>query len=163
MLFEHGRKEDGISQIHEGMAELRTARVEWWRTYHLALLAEVYGKNGQADKGLDTLDEALAMADATEQRQYEAELNRLKGQFLLIQGESESKVESYYRRAIDVASRQSARSMELRASVSLSRLLQKQGKKEEARKLLSGIYNWFTEGFNTADPKEAKTFLDEMT
>ena len=90
VLFEQGQKEEGISQIHEGMADLRAARVEWWRTYHLALLAEAYGKTGQIEKGLEILDEALSMADATEQRHYEAELIRLKGKFLLIQGVSET-------------------------------------------------------------------------
>ncbi len=133
-----------------------------WRTRDLAFLAEAYRKVGQVDKGLKSLDEALGLIESTEERHYEAEIYRLKGQFLLIQGIGESEGESYFRRAIDIAKKQSARSLELRATMSLSRLLQKQGKKDEALKLLSEIYNWFTEGFGTEDLKDAKALLETL-
>jgi predicted ATPase len=161
VLFEQSKIEKGISQIRKGMADMRAIWNEMWRTRDLALLAEAYRETEQVEEGLKLLDEALAMVDATEQRHYEAELNRLKGQFLLMQDEAES--ETYFHKAIDVARSQSARSMELRASVSLSRLWQKQGKKNEARKLLSKIYVWFTEGFDTTDLKDAKALLDELS
>jgi len=93
---------------------------------------------------------------------WEAELYRLKGELLLMQGADEAGVEACFQRAIDVARRQSSKSLELRAAASLSRLWQKQGKKEEARELLQEIYGWFTEGFGTADLKEAKALLDAL-
>jgi predicted ATPase len=118
------------------------------------------------------LAEALAMVDKTDERFYEAELYRLKGELTLAQSrvqslESrvqslESEAEECFQKAIDIARKQSAKSLELRAVVSLSRLWQKQGKRAEAHKILAEIYGWFTEGFDTADLKEAKALLAEL-
>ncbi len=164
VLVIQGQEEDGISQIRKGLADSRATGTEVHRTYHLALLAEAYGKIGQGEEGLTTIDEALAMAEKGKQRFYEAELYRLKGQLLLIQDEAlESEAGANFRKAIDVSQRQSARSLGLRATVSLSRLLCKQGKKEEAKELLSGIYSWFTEGFETSDLRDAQELLQELS
>jgi predicted ATPase len=95
-------------------------------------------------------------------RHYEAELYRLKGELSLMGGEEEVAVEADFRQAMDIARRQSAKSLELRAATSLSRLWLKGGKPDEARQLLAEVYNWFTEGFDTADLLEAKALLDAM-
>ena len=116
--------------------------------------------------------EALKAVENTGERFYEAELYRLKGELIRQRGEgrgqkerkeSEAEAEVCYHRAIEVARSQQAKSLELRAAMSLSRLWQKQGKKAEARQLLAEIYGWFTEGFDTRDLKEAKALLDELS
>jgi predicted ATPase len=129
---------------------------------------------------LNVLAEALAVVNNTGERNYEAELYRLKGELLLAQKSKNQKpvlslvevakgksgkgpeAEECFHQAIDIARRQSAKSLELRAVVSLSRLWQKQGKKEQAQQILAEIYGWFTEGFDTADLKEAKALLHEL-
>jgi predicted ATPase len=133
------------------------------RPYFLALLAEAYGEVGQPEERLTMLVEALAMVDNTGERYWEAELHRRKGELLLIQqGQKVGEAEECFRQALDIARRQQAKSLELRAAMSLSRLWQQQGKQEEAHQLLTEIYGWFTEGFDTADLKEAKILLEEL-
>jgi predicted ATPase len=108
--------------------------------------------------------EALATADAHEERYYEAEIFRLKGELLLRQHASnDAEAWSCFENAIEIARKQSAKSFELRATMSLTRLLAKQGRRDEARAVLAEIYNWFTEGFDTADLKDAKALLDELS
>src|SRR5262245_4793013 len=131
--------------------------------YHLALLAEAYGKAGQGAEGLRVLAEALTMVNSTGERNYEAELYRLKGELLLQQAtEGDSEAETCFRQALDIARQQQAKSLELRAAMSLSRLWQRQGKHAEAHELLAPIYGWFTEGFDTADLQEAKGLLKAL-
>jgi predicted ATPase len=160
--------EEGITQIRQGLAFYQAIEAEVGRSYYLALLAEAYGKGGRAEDGLNTLAEALAFVDKTRERDYEAELYRLKGQLTLqskVQGpksQVEREAEECFLRAIEIARKQQARSLELRAVMSLSRLWQQQGKKDEARQLLAEIYSWFTEGFDTADLQEAKALLEEL-
>ena len=109
------------------------------------------------------LAEALDAAHKNGERYNEAELYRLKGELLLaLSAENQSEAEVCFRQAIDIACQQSAKSLELRAVMSLSRLWQKQDKKEEARKMLAEIYGWFTEGFETRDLKEAKALLEDL-
>ena len=123
-------------------------------------MAEAYGKLGQAEEGLALLAEALASAYSSGERYYEAELYRLKGELLLMLGD-EQEAEASFFEAIEVARQQSAKSWELRATVSLCRLWQKQGKRE-AGQLLAEVYNWFSEGFDTPDLIEARALLDEL-
>ena len=105
-------------------------------------------------------DEALALVHKNTERYYEAELYRLKGEFLLLQTiPDEQQAETSFHHALDIARYQQAKSMELRVAMSLSRLWQKQGKHVEARELLTPVYGWFTEGFDTADLQEAKELL----
>ena len=121
-------------------------------------------KTGRLDDGLSALTEALAAADEHEIRQYEAEAYRLKGELLLKQDNSNAaEAQHCFERAIEIARKQSAKSLELRATMSLARLLVKQGRRDEARTMLAEIYNWFTEGFDTADLKDAKALLDELS
>jgi predicted ATPase len=139
------------------------------RSHWLALLAEAQASAGQAEAGLSTLAEALAFVEKTGERYYEAEIYRLRGELLLMQGdEAEAEASFHYaegcfQHAIEVARRQQARSWELRATTSLARLWQRQGRPEEARALLAEIYGWFTEGFDTPDLEEARAVLEELS
>jgi len=155
--------EEGIAQIRQGLVAHRATGAGLHRPYFLALLAEAHGEVGQPEEGLTALVEALALVDKTGERHWEAELHRRRGELLLKQQvQKKGEVEECFRKAIDTARCQEAKSLELRASISLSRLWQKQGKLEKAHQLLSEIYGWFTEGFDTADLKEAKVLLEEL-
>jgi predicted ATPase len=133
------------------------------RPYYLALLAEADGEVGQAEEGLHLLVEASSHLDKTQDRWVEAELSRLKGELLLQQTPpDEQQAEACFRQAMAIACQQYAKSWELRATTSLARLWQRQGKRTEAHELLAPIYGWFTEGFDTADLQEARALLDEL-
>jgi predicted ATPase len=162
-LSEQGLGKKGISQMRQGIAAHRATGAELVQPYFLALSAEGYGKVGQIEEGLTVLAEALDLVNKNGERFYEAELHRLKGELLLaLSPENHKDVEACFRQAIDIARRQGAKSLELRALTSLSRLWEKRGKKEEARNMLTEIYGWFTEGFDTADLNEAKALLEEV-
>ena len=127
-------------------------------------MAEACLETGSLDDGLNALTEALAAADENGIRFYEAETYRLKGELLLRQNDSNTaEAQSCFQRAIEIARKQSAKSWELRAATSLARLFAKQGRRDEARAILAEIYNWFTEGFDTADLKDARALLDELS
>ena len=164
-LAEQGQSAEGILQMRQGIAAWQATGAEVFRPYSLALLAEAYGKAGQAEEGFPLLAEALAAVDNTGERYYEAELYRLKGEMLLAQADTEPRwleVEESFRQALAVARHQQAKSLELRAAMSLSRLWQRLGKRAEAHQLLAEIYGWFTEGFDTADLQEARALLAEL-
>jgi len=161
-LAVQGQGEEGITQIHQGLAAFRATGGEFWRPYYLVLLAEAYGKVGQTEAGLFVLAEALAAVHKTGERFWEAELHRLKGELLLRRASPTEEVEACFRQAIEIARHQQAKSLELRAATSLSRLWQRQGKRTEAHDLLAPIYGWFTEGFDTTDLQEAKALLDAL-
>jgi predicted ATPase len=159
-----GQRGEQIGQIRQDLAAVRETGTALWEPYFLALLAEAYEQEGQVEAGLATLAEALAAAHATGERWGEAELYRLRGGLLLRQtGTQQEDAETWLRRALDVARRQEAKALELRAAMSLSRLWQQQGKRNEARELLASIYGWFTEGFDTADLQEAKALLAALS
>jgi class 3 adenylate cyclase/predicted ATPase len=159
----HGRDEQGIALILEGLAGTRVTGLECNRPHWLSLLAEAYSETGHLDEELSALTEALAWADEHEDRSYEAEIHRLKGELLLKQNNSNAlQARSCFQRAIEIARNQSAKSWELRATTSLARLLAQQGHGDEAQAILAEIYAWFTEGFYTADLIEAKALLDEL-
>ena len=127
------------------------------------MLAEVADHLGHPEDGLQALAEAYTLMEQHEERWWEAEVHRLRGVLLLRQpGTPQAEAETWLQRALDVARRQEAKSLELRAAMSLSRLWQQQGKQAAARELLAPIYGWFTEGFDTADLLEAKALLDEL-
>jgi len=163
VLAEQGQGEEGIAQMRQAVTAFEAIQSRLLRPYCLALLAEAHGKVRQTEAGLAVLAEALTVAHENGERQYEAELYRLKGELLLKQDvPDEPEAESCLRQAVDVARQQQAKSLELRAAVSLSRLWQQQGKRVEARALLAPIYGWFTEGFDTKDLQEAKALLEEL-
>jgi predicted ATPase len=163
-LAGQGSAEEGIAQISQGLAAWRATGAELYQPYWLALLAETFGKVGQTEEGLNVLAEALDTVQKNEERYYEAELYRLKGELLLaLSAENQAEAESCFRQAIDVSRQQCAKSLELRSVMSLSRLWQKQGRNEEAREMLTEIYGWFTEGFETRDLIEAKALLEDLS
>jgi adenylate cyclase len=154
----------GIAQMVKVFASQRaTAAQGRFEALCAALLAEAYRRIGQTAEALNVITDALTRAHQTECRYYEAELYRLKGELLLtLSAADEQQAEACFQIALKVARGQSARSLELRAAMSLCRLWQRQGKTAEARQLLAEIYGWFTEGFDTADLKEAKALLEEL-
>ena len=163
-LAEQGQSEAGIRQMHEGLAACRATGSEADRPYLLTLVAEAYGRGRRHDEGLAMLEEALALVDQSEERYWEAEIHRLKGELLLARSaENQVEAEACMHKALDVARHQGAKSLELRAAMSLARLRQRQGKRAEAHALLAPIYRWFTEGFDTADLQEAKALLAALT
>jgi predicted ATPase len=162
-LAAQGQCTEGIAQICQGLVAWKATGAELCRPLFLALLAGAYRSTGQIEESLTTLTEALACVDATGEHFYEAELHRLKGELLLqhaVPGASQAEV--CFHQALAIARRQQAKSWELRTAISLSRLWQRQGKRAEAHQLLADIYGWFTEGFDTADPQEAKALLEEL-
>jgi predicted ATPase len=181
-----GRVEEGLGQMRQGLDALRATGTELLRPYHLALLAEAYGSCGQIEAGLRALEEAMVAADQHAERFYEAELHRLQGELLLrklvgmradlapseiqqrhIAGEAagdqaplQIEAEACFQRALDIARRQGAKSLELRAAMSRYRLWNQRGNGAEARQRLAEVYAWFTEGFETVDLREARGLLE---
>jgi predicted ATPase len=154
------------------------------QTFQLALLAESLQAGGQIDEGLAVAVEALALVEATGERFYEAELHRLRGELLLLREVGEvrpspaepaaarphdpdpsglTEAEVCFRRALDVARRQGTKSLELRAALSLARLLRDRGELGEGRRLLAATFGWFTEGWDTLDLQDAHALLEELT
>jgi predicted ATPase len=129
--------------------------------HYIALLAAAYDIAGQAEAAVTLLDEALQTVEKTGERWFEAELNRQKGQLLLREGHVEA-AEEFYCKALRIAQEQEAKLWELRAAASLARLRRDQGLHAEARNLLAPVYDWFTEGFDTLDLKEAKALLEQL-
>lgn len=138
----------------------------------LGVLAEAQAKAGDAKAGLTTLAKALALVEETDERYFEAELHRLRGVVLstksMQDGDAEAiaslrQAESSFQHAIELARRQQAKSWELRAAISLARLWQQQHRTDEARQVLTQVYDWFSEGFHTPDLIEAQTLLDELS
>ncbi len=175
-LAEQGQTEQGMTQMRQGIAFYQATGAVGEAPYLCALLAEAYGKAGQAQEGLLILEEALTAVQNHELLVYEGELSRLKGELVLTQAEMSvserqtsvaasvvGEVETCFRHALNLAQRQQARSLELRAVMSLARLWQQQGKRDDAHELLAPVYGWFTEGFDTADLKEAKALLNELS
>jgi class 3 adenylate cyclase/predicted ATPase/ABC-type transport system involved in cytochrome c biogenesis ATPase subunit len=162
-LSNTGRTAEGCELVRNGLSGLRATGLRGALPQQLALLAETLALGGQASEGLRTLEEALSMVEDGGERNFEAELYRLKGELLLQQSAgSTAQAETDFRKAISVAREQQAKSLELRAAMSLARLWRYNGKRTEARDLLAPVYNWFTEGFDTGDLKDAKALLDEL-
>jgi class 3 adenylate cyclase/predicted ATPase len=162
-LAQQGQAQEGIEQITQGLMDYHATGVERFRPYCLALLAEAYGTMGQPEAGLTALTEALTLADTTGERWYESEIYRFKGELLLQQHlDNQADAETCFQHALEIARHQEAKSLELRAATSLARLWQQQGKRQEAHDLLAPVYGWFTEGFDTADLKDAQALLGEL-
>jgi predicted ATPase len=161
-MAKEGHKEEGIAQIQEGLAAYRATGAELYRPYFLCLLAEACMETGRFDDGLSALTEALIAADEHENRSFEAEMHRLKGELLLRQDNSNVlEAQSCFERAIEIARKQSAKSLELRATMSLARLLAKEGRRDEARAMLAEIYNWFTEALPRCALAQGGNLTDE--
>jgi len=162
-LAHQGQAKEGIAQIDQSLRAFRATGAAVCLSYYLALLAEAHGIMEHPDTGLKIVTEALALVDTTGERWCEPELYRLKGELLLQQNsDNQAEAESCFAQAITIAQNQQAKSLELRAATSLARLWQQQGKRREAYAMLASVYNWFTEGFDTADLKDAKALLDAL-
>lgn len=166
-LILQGQQEEGMEQMGEGLAAHRQTGAEVILPHFLALLVEAFAKAGQVEEGLRVLDEALAVIHRNGERYYLAELYRIKGDLLLLQATerrlSPAVAEECFQQSIKIARQQKAKSWELRAVMNLARLYQDQSKRAEAHELLERIYSSFTEGFETADLREAKALLDELS
>jgi predicted ATPase len=183
VLLRQGRHEEAIAQMREGLAALQETGTELVRPHFLGLLAEALANNGQTAEGLRILEEALDLAHSSGERDYHAELYRLKGELLLMlaagrgasrttagreaavvtEAHAVAEAEGCFSQSIKIAREQKARSWELRATMSLARLYQSRGEREKARRRLAQIYGTFDEGFDTADLIEAKAMLDESS
>ncbi len=169
-LAQQGQAQEGIRLIRHGRSIRQTIGDQHDLPLLLSILAQAYTQQGQAEEGLTEVSAALERVDTTGERIWAAELYRLKGELVLIQEDTEQKshvkgekeAQEYFHTALELARQQQAKSLELRAATSLARLWQSQGKSQEARDLLAPVYHWFTEGFDTADLKDAKTLLDEL-
>jgi class 3 adenylate cyclase/predicted ATPase len=164
LLAEEGDVVAGITQMSKILVNQQAGRVSLRFAHSAAMMAEALRKSARSSEALNVVTEAIATSQRGGGRYYEAELHRIKGELLLGQSPRTGEAgENCLVRAIEIASRQGAKSLELRAAMSLSRLWQRQDKRDEARKLLTEIYGWFTEGFDTGDLKAAKALLDELT
>ena len=162
-LAVQGQGAAGLAQMHQGLAAVLAMGQMLTRPRWLALLAEATGYAGQVNEGLHVLAETLAAFEASGQGDMLAEAHRLQGELLLRQPAPDAvQAEACFQQALAIARRQQAKSWELRAATSLSRLWQQQGKRAEAHELLAPIYGWFTEGFDTADLQDAKALLEEL-
>lgn len=180
-LIEPGREHEAIEEMRGGLAALDAIRAQLLRPHFLAMLAGALEQSGQAAEAFRLLDEALAAADSTGERYYQAELYRLKGEQLLSRATPHAarltvagtgtengspapdSAEGCFNRALEIARQQQALSLELRAAMSLARLYRDRGEQAQARALLGQAYGSFTEGFETVDLREAKALLDQLT
>jgi class 3 adenylate cyclase/predicted ATPase len=156
-----GHHAEGIAQIHTGLAAWHATGARLLDSQWLGFLAEAHLQTGQFADSLNVLDRAAETASVTGESHYQAELHRLRGEVLTKTGDA-AEASAWLRRAIDTARSQQAKSLELRAATSLARLWRDQGRRAEAHDLLAPVYGWFTEGFDTADLKDAKALLDEL-
>jgi predicted ATPase len=158
-----GQSEAGMTQVRQGIAAWRATGAELVLPCLCTLLADVSDYLSHPEDGLQALAEAHTLVEQHEERLWEAEVHRLRGVLLLRQtGTPQEKAEACFLQALDVARRQQAKSLELRAATSLERLWQQQGKRTEAHELLAPVYAWFTEGFDTTDLQEARALLEEL-
>jgi len=162
-LAGEGRAGDGVSQALLDFDAVGAAGQEAFRPYYTGVLADMYRAAGRLDDGLIFVHKALALAQSNDSQWCLAELHRIKGELMLARGELTAVVEPCFETAIAIAREQSAKSWELRATVSLARLHHSQGSSAEAKKLLAPVYGWFTEGFDCADLKGAKALLETLS
>jgi class 3 adenylate cyclase/predicted ATPase len=163
MIEQGGSQDDGIACMRRGLAELHATGAGLWQPCFLALIAEACLKAGRLEEGLAVLDQAVGAVEERSERLYEAELHRLKGELLLRSHPVDvSPSEDCIRTALTIAQDQQAKSLELRAAVSLARLWAERRERCKARDLLAGVLGWFTEGFETPDLRKAKTLLSEL-
>jgi predicted ATPase len=153
----------GITLIRQGFTMTEGMGLKLYRPYFLALLAEAYGQAGQPESGLTVLEEALTLVEATDERWWEAEVYRLKGELLLrLPHPDLPQATACVSQALNVARQQQARALELRTALSLTRLWQQQNQGDQARQLLTAVSRWFTEGFETPDLQEAQALLQDL-
>ena len=164
-VMEQGREQEAIVQLREGVAALDETGTSLVRPHFLGLLAQGLAKVRQYEEALSLVEEATAMVSSNGERYYEAELYRLKGELLLTQADPKdiASAEQCLKKSIQVAESQNAKSWQLRTAISLARLYQSQDRTSDARNVLAPAYDWFTEGFDTSDLRDAKTLLEQLS
>ena len=164
VLASRGQREEGLEQLRKSHAALEASGMELGKWGDLAMQAQAYGKLGERDKAMILLAEAEAEAEKQQMSEHYSELYRFKGETLqTLSKDNHAEAEKCFRKALEVANRQGAKSYELKTAMSLSRFLKDHGKKEEARAILAEVYNSFTEGFDTSDLKKASALLQELS
>jgi predicted ATPase len=159
-----GQVEEGIASLREGLAARRSAGITTVDPHALGYFIDSLARTNHADEGMTVLENAFVSSSHSGMTYWDAELHRLKGVLLLALSDgNDAEAEACFKQAIEIARGQSAKSFELRAAMELARLWQGQGKRSEARDLLAPVHDWFTEGFDTADLKDAKALLDDLT
>jgi predicted ATPase len=158
-----GKAAEAVQMITTGIAAWRSTGSTVWMPLYLSYLARAYAELGQFEYAWRCTDEAMTAAETTKERWHEADIHRIAGEIALLLPESNAaRAKACFERALAVARQQQAKSWELRAAMSMARMWRDQGKHQQARDLLTPVYNWFTEGFDTLDLKEAKTLLDTL-
>jgi predicted ATPase len=163
VMAQEGATEAGLALMRQSAAERLALGVGWYQIRYLCMLAATHLQAGAAEEGLCVIAQATDLVARNNDHMWEAELRRLEGELRSAQGACPADVESCFEQALVTARRQSAKSFELRAAISLARLWRDQGKHPQARALLASVYGWLTEGFDTRDLKEAKALLDELS
>ncbi|MBV8053906.1 MAG: adenylate/guanylate cyclase domain-containing protein, partial [Deltaproteobacteria bacterium] len=164
-LMSQRRLDEGIERLRTGLAALQATGAEILMPYYLSALAQAYANTERLEEAVGILAESQAALEKTGEYWWQAEIYRIHGELLLKRpgtAPADKRAEEYFYRALQIAREQSAKSLELRAVMSLSRLLQRRGERSEARHMLAGIYNWFTEGFETPDLREARVLIGQM-
>jgi predicted ATPase len=158
-----GRASEAIEMLISGIAASRSTGATLWTPFRLQYLARAHAELGQFEEAWRCIGEATTVVETTKEKWNEADIHRTAGEIALMGPQPDaSKAEAHFERAIAIAREQQAKSWELRATTSLARLWQGQGRRREARDRLAPIYGWFTEGFDTADLKAARALLDEL-
>jgi predicted ATPase len=163
VLAQEERGDEGINLMRQNVTERASLHVGWYQIRYLCMLAETHLQLSQTEAGMQVIAEAMVLMERNEDRMWEAELTRIKGELLLAQRTPSTDVEASFQHALTIACQQNARSFELRAATSLARLWLDNGKHRQAYDLLFPIYHWFTEGFDTPDLKDAKALLDDLS
>jgi predicted ATPase len=161
-LVLQGHWREALPQLQKGLHDLRATGAGLDLTLHLGFLGDAYTQAGRFEDAVKALDEGLAVAEKSDERFYEAELQRLKGELLLAESANLAAAEACFRQAIETARRQQSKAWELRATMSLARLWQQVGRRDEARAALSAVYDTYKEGFTTPDLMDAKKLLESV-
>ena len=158
-----GKALAAVQMLASGLSALRATGATFWAPLSFSYLASAHAELCQFADARRCIGEAMTAVEATNERWCESEVHRVAGEIALKSPEPDAaKAQSYFQQAITVARKQQAKSLELRAVMSMARLWRDQGNRDEARDLLAPVYGWFTEGFDTLDLKEAKALLDEL-
>jgi predicted ATPase len=161
-MSEQGQPETGLARLLDGIAQLRASGTTMAQSHFAHLQARAYRAVGQIQKGLEVIEAALAMVDQSGEHWFDAELLRLQGELLQMQGTLPQVVQNYFEQAIAIARGQEAKMWELRATMSLCKLWHEQGRTGDARARLAEIYHWFTEGWETPDLQDARALLASL-
>jgi predicted ATPase/class 3 adenylate cyclase len=162
-MVQQGATEAGIALMCQNTADRAALGVSWYQVRYLCMLAAAYAQVGQAEPGLRVVAEAKDLVASNDEHMWEGELARIEGELRRVQGASAPEIEACFVRAMAITRAQDAKSLELRAALSLAHLWCDEGRRGDARALLAPIFGWFTEGFETADLRAARALLDELT